>query len=417
MSNPPETNCRKTERTIRSITTVRTVVTVVIVLIVLIVLLTIWLSPRTLALQPPDPDLSRVDPEVAEAIVQARDKVRQQPKNVAAWGRLGKVFLVHDFHDEAQRSFEQAAHLDPADGRWPYLRGASLIPIDPAASIPSLERAAQLCGKNPLGPRLLLAETLLNQGRLDEAERHLQWARKAEPEHPRVQMGLGRLALLRGQWRPAVEHLELCTQDQHTRRMAHRLLAEAWTRLDERDKAREQQRLAAEAPQDHSWIDPFLQEVVSLQCGLKVHLLKAKALFAQQRFQEAVGLLEETARRYPQSAAVWLLLGDIWRRLEQPDRSEKAFAEAVRIDPESVSGWFGLGLVQEGRGRTRAAADSFRQTIRLKADHADAHFHLGQCLKEMRDVAGAANAFRAALRCQPNYERAQQALHEMDKKK
>ena len=390
----------------------------VLFLVFSVISVTLWFALRDAKPpQPPEPDLSRLDPEVAEAIAAARDKVRQQPKNGAAWGRLGKVFLVHDFHDEAQRSFEQAAHLDPADGRWPYLRGASLIPIDPAASIPSLERAAELCGKSPLEPRLLLAETLLNQGRLDEAERHLEWARKVGPEHPRVRMGLGRLALLRGQWRPAVEQLEACIQDLHTRRMAHRLLAEAWTRLGEHDKAREQQRQAAEASQDHSWIDPFLQDVVSLQCGLSVRLLKAKALFAQQRPQQAVELLEETARRYPQSAAVWLLLGDIWRHLEQPDRSEKAFAEAVRIDPESVSGWFGLGLVQAARGRPRAAADSFRRTIRLKADHAEANLHLGQCLKDMGDAAGAADAFRAALRCRPDYESAQQALRAMDKKK
>ncbi len=377
----------------------------------------IWLWPRTSAPQPPEPDLSRVDPEVAEAIAQARDKVRQQPKSGAAWGRLGKVFLAHDFHDEARRSFEQAEHLDPADARWPYLHGLSLILTDSEAGIRCLQHAVQLCGDELLAPRLRLAEALLTQGRLAEAERHLQWARKAEPEHPRVRLGLGRLALVRGQWREALEHLELCTQDLHTRRLAHRLLAEAWTRLGERNKAREQQRQAAEAPEDQLWLDPFMQEVLSLQCGLSARLQRAKALFAQQRPEQAVELLEETARRYPQSSAVWLLLGDILRQFGQPQRSEEAFAKAVRIDPESVDGWFGLGCMQAVQGRASAAAGSFRRTIRLKADHADAYVNLGHCLKEMGDTAGAADAFRAALRCRPNYERAQQALREMATKK
>lgn len=390
----------------------------VLFLVFSVLSVTLWLALRDAKpLEPPDLDLSEIDPEVAEAIAQARDKVRLQPRSSAAWGRLGMIFLAHDMHDEARRSFTQAEHLDPADARWPYLRGVSLILTDPDAGIPCLERAAGLCGKSPLEPRLRLVGTLLSQGRLDEAERHLQWARKAEPNNPRVLLSLGRLALLRGQWRKALEHLDPCTNDAHTQRLAHTLLAEAWTRLGERDKACAEQRQAAEAPGDQFWLDPFVEDVVTLQRGLRVYLRRANELSAQRRYQQAVALLEETVQHYPQCAAVWLLLGDIWRRLEQADRSEKAFAEAVRIDPQSVDGWFGLGRMQAVRGRLRAATDSFRRTIRLKADHADAHLYLGHCLKEMGDAAGAADAFRAALRCQPNYERAQQALHEMDKKK
>jgi tetratricopeptide (TPR) repeat protein len=377
----------------------------------------IWLWPRTPPpLQPPTPDLSEVDPEVAEAIAAAQDKIRQQPTKSALWGRLGMIFFAHDMHEEAQRSFEQAERLDPADGRWPYLRGLSLILTQPNAGIPCLQRAAENCGKEPLAPRLRLAETLLTQNRLDEAAFHLEWARKVDPHDPRVQLDLGRLALLRGQWRRALEILNPCTNDVHTRRMAHTLLAEAWTRLGEADKAHEEQRQVAEAPEDQHWSDPFVEEVLSLQCGLAVHLRQAHELSGQGRYREAVELLKKTAGRYPKSPAIWLLLGDIWRQLGRKDRSEEAFAAAVRIDPESVDGWFRLGCMQAELDQPRAAADSFRRAIRLKADHTDAHLNLGHCLKKMGDTAGAAEAFRGALRCRPDYERAKQALRELEKK-
>lgn len=376
----------------------------------------IWLWPRP-PLEPPAPDMAEVDPEVGQAITVAQNKVRQQPSNGAAWGRLGMVFLAHDFHDEARQSFAQAERLDPADARWPYLRGLSLTPIDPDAALACLERAARLCGKAPLTPRLSLAERLLDRNRIGEAEFHFEQARKVEPNNVRVQLGLGRIAMLRGQWRAALEHLEPCTEEAYTRRLAHSLRAEAWTRLGETDKAGAEQQQAEQETENLLWPDPFVEEVLGYQCGLSVHLQRANDLSKQRRYQQAVELLQETARRYPQSAPVWLLLGDVWRQRGRMDRSEQAYAEAVRIDPESVVAWYKLGCSQQTRGRPRAAADSFRRAIRLKADHTDAHLNLGNCLKEMGDAAGAADAFRAALRCRPDDERARQALRAMDKKK
>ncbi|HTU91132.1 MAG TPA: tetratricopeptide repeat protein [Gemmataceae bacterium] len=375
-----------------------------------------WLWPRTV-LEPPQPDMAEVDPEVAETIAAARSKVRQQPNSGAAWGRLGMVFLAHDFHEEAQRSFAQAERLDASDARWPYLRGLSLTRTNPEEGIPCLQRAAERCGDDPLAPRLRLAEALLNQGRLDEAALNLEQARKKEPHHARVQLGLGRLAVLRGQWNAAREYLDSCSNDVHTRRLAHTLLAEAWTRLGDTDKAREEQRQADEAPEDQLWLDPFIEDVMRLQRGLSVRLQRAVDLFAQKRYRQGVELLEETAKRYPRSSRLRLLLGDIWRKLGRPDQAEEALTEAVRVDPDSPDAWFRLGCIQAARNRPREAADSFRRTIRLKPDHADAYFNLGHRLKELGDSGGAVDAFRAALRCRPDHDRARQALVEMDKNK
>jgi tetratricopeptide (TPR) repeat protein len=361
--------------------------------------------------------LAEVDPDVAEAITAACNKVRQQPNNGAVWGRLGMVFFAHDFQSEAVRCFAQAERLDPADGRWPYLRGLSLILTNPDASIPCLQRAVERSGDHPLVPRLRLAETLLNQGRLEEVEVHLEQARRMEPYNVRVQLGLGRLAVLRGQWRSALEHLDPCTHDVHAQRLAHRLRAEAWTRLGEPDKARAEQKQAAEAPKDHSWPDPFVEDVLLLQRGLPVRLQQAQKLFAQRQSQQAVQLLEETIQRYPQAASAPLLLGEFWRHLGRVEQAEQAFAQAVQIDPDSPDAWFRLGCIQAARGRMREATESFHRATNLKPDHADAHVNLGHCLQELGDAGRAADAFRAALRCRPDYERAQAALREMQKSK
>jgi len=389
---------------------------VVLSVVVVAIGLAVWRRPRTLPPEPPSPELAEADPEVAEAIAAARDKVRQRPNDGAAWGRLGMVFRAHDFADEADRCFREAERLDPADARWPYLQGLTRVQTDPDAGIPCLQRAVERCRDVPLAPRLRLAETLLSRGRLDEAELHLEQARKAEPWDPRVQLDLGRLAVLRGRWRDALEHLDSCAGDVHARQLAHGLLAEVWIHLRQPDKAREEQRQAAQAPEDEMWPDPFVHDVLRLQRGLSVRLRQTRGLLARRQYPQAVESIEDTLRLYPRSTEARLLLAEIWMRQGDKQRAEQACLEAVRIDPESAEAWFRLGCFQ-ALDRPRAAAESFRKTIHLKPDHADAHFNLGHRLKELGDTAGAADEFRAALRARPGFGRAREALQSLEKKK
>ncbi len=244
--------------------------------------LAVWLWPRTQLPPPPQPDLAEVDPEVAEAIAATRDKVRQRPSDGDRWGLLGMVFLVHDFFDEANRCFVQAERLDPREARWPYLHGVGLLmhKIDSDAAIPCLQRTVEVSSDDPLTPRLRLARTLIARGRLDEAAFYLEQARKVRPRDPHVQLDLGRLAILRGQWRRALEHLDSCVNDVHMRRVTHTLRAEAWTHLNEPDKARAEQRQAEQAPEDQAWSDPFVEDVLRLQRGMPARLKRASDLFA-----------------------------------------------------------------------------------------------------------------------------------------
>src|SRR5207245_1393041 len=70
---------------------------------------------------PPDPPelvLTGVDPAVVKVLEDSRAAVLQAPRSAAAWGRLGMVLVVHDFHAEANRCFAQAERLDGRDPRW-----------------------------------------------------------------------------------------------------------------------------------------------------------------------------------------------------------------------------------------------------------------------------------------------------------
>jgi tetratricopeptide (TPR) repeat protein len=372
----------------------------------------LWLRPRPAA--PPLPDLTDTDPESVEAITAAHRTVTQRPWSARDWGNLGMVLRAHDFEEECLVCFAQAEHLDPREPRWPYLQGLTRIHTEPVLGVRCLERTVELCGDDPPAPRLRLAEALLEAGRLDEAEAHLQRTLRYQPDSRRAWLGLARLALLRGEWQTALDQLKHCMQDEHGRRMARSLSAEAWGRLGNLDRARAEQREAELLPEDVRWPDLFADETAELQRGLKARILQADSLARSGQVAEAISLLEETAERHPKSLQARLKLGELWRERNRPDRAEETFRGALEIDPEAAETWFRLGTIQALRNRHREAAESLRTAIRLRPSHALAHYNLARCLLATGDSKGAAEELRTTLRCRPDYAPALSALKDLE---
>ena len=67
---------------------------------------------------------------------------------------------------------------------------AGANPADPLA-LALLVRSADLCGDDPDAVRLQLAQTLLQQGRPDEAEKQFRLLLQKNPRHAAAHLGLG----------------------------------------------------------------------------------------------------------------------------------------------------------------------------------------------------------------------------------
>ncbi|HLJ93098.1 MAG TPA: tetratricopeptide repeat protein, partial [Gemmataceae bacterium] len=278
---------------------------------------------RMAAPAPPTVSLSDLDPAVAAAIETAQRGVREQPRSGSAWGRLGMVLLTHDFPAEARICLTQAARFDPREPRWPYFQGIVLHQEEPDSAIPELQRAVELCGDEVATPRLLLAEILYAQGRRDEAEAQFQQVLHHEPGNARAHLGLGRLASWRGQGAECIRHLDAAKADPRTRKASLTLLAEVYQRLGDQRAADQVLRQLATLPDDAAWPDPFLQELLRLQTGQKAYLDRANRLLDQGHTAEAVALLQQAVREYPNADWTWLLLGKAFlKRKELPPAVE-----------------------------------------------------------------------------------------------
>jgi cytochrome c-type biogenesis protein CcmH/NrfG len=380
--------------------------------LVLALALGAWLRWRTQQPEPPLPDLTEADEEVAETIRGTRDQVLRHPTS-AAWGRLGEVLMAHEFNAEANRCFQQAEHLDPREPAWSYLQGLNLINNDPPAAIACLERAVHHSADTLVAPRLQLAEVLLERNRFDEAQALLERVLAADPTNVRARLGLGRLALLRQEWRAGLEQLEACRDDGHARKRSAALRAETWDQLGEPARARAERSQAAALPDDRSWPDPYREQVLKQRRGLRARFQAVDDSLRDGQLETALQMLHETVERHPNSVEGWMRLGGVWLQVKRLDQAQACYRQAVRVQPDMAEAWIRLGTVQYAV-HSRESADSFRQAIRLKPDHAEAHFNLGQCLNQQGDRDGAAAEFREALRCRPDYDRARAALRELE---
>jgi tetratricopeptide (TPR) repeat protein len=353
--------------------------------------------------EPPALVLREVDPAVAAVVQEACRAVHRSPRSAATWGRLGMVLLAHDFLSEATVCLSQAERLDRREPRWPYYQGVALSLGNPDAAIPRLERAVALCGDTPDGPRLRLAEFLLDQGRYGTATDYFDQLLHRNPEHPRAHLGLARLAYQHDDLSNALAHLRRCKDNPFTQKAAAVLLAELGQRTGEQRKAPRSLPLAEDVPDDPAWPDPYMDEVEQLQTGRQGGIARMEKLLAQQRVPEAMQLVREQLRDDPYSDWAWLWLGRLLIQQDQLVLAEQALREAARRAPQSLETQFYLGVALYCQGKSRDAASYFRRATELKPDYALAHYNLGHCLIQQGERTAALQAFRMAVRCKANF--------------
>lgn len=358
-----------------------------------------FLALRTDAPAPPTVEVSADDPELAAAVAAARRAVETDPRSADAWGKLGLVLAAHRFPDAALVCFREAERLAPTDSRWPYHQGLILGGRDPAAAVEPLRRAVELGRSDAL--RLRLAETLLTLGRTDEAEAEFRQLARAEPGHPRANLGLARVALLRGDLPGCETHLTAAANDSRSRQVAATVLAELQYHKGDTAAAATQRR-AAELPPDAPWPDPGLQDLGKVRTGLAARSVLADELMDRGRFDEAERVLRGILRDRPGSDRHRVLLGLALVSRKDYAGAEEAMRDAVHDRAEAPRAHYLLGVARMNLNRPAEAAEDFRRAVALKPDYTAAHARLGDCLRQTGDRRGAADAYRAAVASRPH---------------
>ena len=93
--------------------------------------------------------------------------------------------------------------------------------------------------------------------------------------------------------------------------------------------------------------------------------------------EEALALLTRVSRDAPDKPRLFTNLGLAYFRLQQPERAEQAFVQAVARNPDDAVAHNHLGILQRRKGQFEEALGHYQRAIEIDDDYARAHLNLG----------------------------------------
>ena len=311
------------------------------------------------------------DPDVQADVAKAARRVELEPRSAAAWGEYGIVLRAYRQHPEADRCFQVAAKLDPADGRWPYLIGAHLVDADPAAAVPWLERAVHAKVPDAARETVLarLAETLLAAGRPADALAAL--GPDALAAGPRIRLAAAKAAAATGDDRSADEFLGDLDDHPAIARQVLLLRSEICRRQGRTSFADYLAARAADSP-EFGWPDPLTDPIPARDLSPGGRLDEAARLLRAGKAAEAERLLAPlTATSSASDARAFVGLAEARQAQGNRKGALEALDHAVRVDPKNLAANYQIGLLHFdageqmwAAGRADEARDEFRVAVK-----------------------------------------------------
>lgn len=357
----------------------------------------VLVSPSELGLETA---LVGADIAIAKGARAAAAAVVKSPDSAGAWGELGMLLSAHDMNEIAAACFSRAAELDPTDTRWPYLRGHALAEIDVEAAIEALRSAVAVNKDQVAGPRLKLAELLLEQGLVDEAYSQIQTTLTHHETSNHAKLLRARAEFLQGNWQACLDAVDSFSGEPNRRALL--LAAESSLRLGDKKEA-DRLRAKADKTENYGWRDRYIDEVLAHRTGLKVSLNRADELFAAKDYAGSTKLLEQLVQDYPESDWAKILLGRVLIRARRYAEAETELRAALALAPASVEAMFRLGVAYYRQSRFEEATKLFRKAVQIKPDFTMAYFNLSFCQEHDEDISGAVRSMRRCVQCEPEY--------------
>ena len=285
-----------------------------------------------------------------------------RPRDSDARGRLAMAYHANGFDEAAATTYAQAAALDPATFRWPYLRALVVAPLDVAAAIETMRAAIALDGTyEPAW--LALGNWLLEAGESEAAASAFDHVDDEALFHA-ASLGQARAALLAGDATRAAATLEpIIPTYPHPRMLT--ALARAYRQLGRAEEAAALSR-QGESPAPLGWPDPVRDAIDAHIRGYSGRLAYAERLLDGDHVDDAAALLERLREEAPTDRTLLNNLAVAYGLDGRPDEAFEVFFDAIALHDDYYLLHYNLGTAYADAGDRRRAIQHFDRAIALQ---------------------------------------------------
>ena len=371
-----------------------------IVLLASLLLVHMLLRSSPVPIDIPTPLTDGMDDQVRRKIEGAHQAVLEDPRSGKAWGELGMVLYVHELEIESVECYKNAATLDPRESRWPYLLAQVLKKRDLEKASEYSSRALEL---NPAyaPAHVLRAELLEQEGEIDDAITHYKKAIALDARCAVAELGLGRLALLKGELELSHRHLGRASALQNQARSPQAFLAIVYQRQDAVEAAERAAILADQLTAEVFLHDPFVNEVVEKGVSAMGYQRRAGLANAMGNPTKAESLYQTLLTIHPRHVDAHYNLGNLHAQQGRAEAAIRSYQRALEINPEKTEAHFNLGNMFLSKGELSAAENEYRKVLNNWPYHSDSLTNLGNVLVRQGKLGEAAISYKQAVKADP----------------
>ncbi|HSE39821.1 MAG TPA: tetratricopeptide repeat protein [Acidobacteriota bacterium] len=352
-------------------------------------------------------DYSGIEPQVAKKIRDLQHQAQENPKDAAAWGKLGMTLDVHGFNDQSINCYKKAAELQPQDFQWAYYCAIALKEAGSNEALTWFQKGIKL-RPDYVPQQIRYARALFDAGKLNESENRFQEALRLDRNSGEAYVGLAQIAMYRNDVKIATKFAGKAIQSNPKQSEAYSLLAILYRRSDDTERAEQALAKFHQLPEKTALTDPVYSALVSegesafwYRTRGRTYMDSGLYLMAMREFKKALELHED--------AEAYDNLGVALQGLGRLDEAIVYHKKAISLNPDYLK-FYNLGIAYAKSGQLPDAMKALENSIQLKPDYSEAYYNLGVAYYKLSNWQKASENLKKAVQNNPNHIKAHHAL-------
>ena len=140
----------------------------------------------------------------------------------------------------------------------------------------------------------------------------------------------------------------------------------------------------------------------------EAHFNLLKLLYDLKKYDEAILQSKKCLKINSKSIKTFLLLGNLYDKLNQEKKSEKYFSEILKIDSKDSNAYYSLGNLYKKKANYEKAIYNYKLAIKFNENYFASYNNLGTLYQEIGKFDLAILNFRSTIKINPNFSGAYQ---------